>query len=112
MYLPPQFDAKERSQALDIMRAHPLASLISVDDAGLPFVTHLPLHLQEPDANRSDEKKWLLLGHVAKANPHWHYLQTRPQAVVTFMGPQAYLSPTMYPDLVRVPTWKYLALHC
>lgn len=106
MYLPPQFDAKERSQALDIMRAHPLASLISVDDAGLPFISHLPLHLEE----RGDTL--ILLGHCAKANPHWHYLRTRPQAVVTFMGPQAYMSPKVYPDLVRVPTWNYLAVHC
>ncbi|NDP40063.1 MAG: FMN-binding negative transcriptional regulator [Rhodoferax sp.] len=106
MYLPPQFDAKERSQALDIMRAHPLASLISVDDAGLPFVSHLPLHLEE----RGDTL--VLLGHCAKANPHWHYLHTRPQAVVAFMGPQAYMSPKVYPDLVRVPTWNYLAVHC
>ena len=112
MYLPSQFNSINGSDAIALMRGYPLASLISVDDAGLPFVTHLPLHLQEPDANRSDEKKWLLLGHVAKANPHWHYLQTRPQAVVTFMGPQAYLSPSVYPDLTRVPSWNYLALHC
>ena len=106
MYLPPQFKAKERSQALEIMRAHPLASLISVDDAGLPFVSHLPLHVEE----RGDTL--VLLGHCAKANPHWHCLRARPQAVVTFMGPQAYMSPKVYPDLVRVPTWNYLAVHC
>lgn len=106
MYLPPQFNAKERSQALEIMRAHPLASLISVDDAGLPFVSHLPLHVEE----RGDTL--VLLGHCAKANPHWHYLRARPRAVVTFMGPQAYMSPKVYPDLVRVPTWNYLAVHC
>jgi transcriptional regulator len=52
------------------------------------------------------------LGHVAKPNPHWRYLQARPQAVVTIMGPHAYLSPTVYPDLTRVPTWNYLAVHC
>jgi transcriptional regulator len=28
------------------------------------------------------------------------------------MGPQAYMSPRVYPDLVRVPTWNYLAVHC
>ena len=105
MYLPPQFTAKERSQAIDLMRAHPLASLISVDDAGLPFVSHIPLHLEE----RGDQL--VLLGHCAKANPHWKYLSARPQAVVTFMGPQAYMSPQVYPDLVRVPTWNYLAVH-
>jgi len=106
MYLPPQFTAKERNQALDLMRAHPLASLISVDEASLPFVSHIPLHLEE----RGDQL--VLLGHCAKANPHWKYLLARPQAVVTFMGPHAYLSPQVYPDLVRVPTWNYLAVHC
>ena len=36
----------------------------------------------------------------------------RREALVTFMGPQAYLSPSVYPDLARVPTWNYLAVHC
>lgn len=106
MYLPPQFNAKERSQALDVMRAHPLASLISVDDAGVPFVSHIPLHIEQRG------EALVLLGHCAKANPHWQYLRARPQAVVTFMGPQAYMSPRVYPDLVRVPTWNYLTVHC
>jgi transcriptional regulator len=53
-----------------------------------------------------------LLGHCAKPNPHWRYLQQRAVAVVTFMGPQAYMTPRVYPDLVRVPTWNYLAVHC
>lgn len=106
MYLPPQFKPKERSQAVELMRAHPLGSLISVDEAGLPFVSHIPFHLEE----RGDQL--VLLGHCAKANPHWKYLLARPQAVVTFMGPHAYLSPQVYPDLVRVPTWNYLAVHC
>lgn len=106
MYQPPQFIAKDRAHALDIMRANPFASLISVDDAGLPFVTHLPLHVEE----RGDQL--VLLGHCAKPNSHWKYLQTRPQAVVTFMGPHAYLSPQVYPDVARVPSWNYLAVHC
>jgi transcriptional regulator len=29
-----------------------------------------------------------------------------------FLGPHAYLSPKVYPDLARVPTWNYLAVHC
>ncbi len=103
MYLPPQFKAKEAAHATELMRSYPLASLISVDDDGLPFVTHLPLHVD------SDTR---LLGHVAKPNPHWRYLQARAQAVVTFMGPHAYQSPKVYPDLARVPTWNYLAVHC
>ena len=28
------------------------------------------------------------------------------------MGPHAYMSPSVYPDLARVPTWNYLTVHC
>ncbi|WP_454902857.1 FMN-binding negative transcriptional regulator [Variovorax gossypii] len=107
MYLPPQFNAKDPAIALDLMRSHPFASLISNDDAGLPFVTHLPL---VAESRGTDEL--VLLGHCAKPNPHWRYLQARPTAVATFLGPHAYLSPSVYPDLARVPTWNYLTVHC
>lgn len=107
MYMPPQFTDKDHAHADTLMRSHPFASLISNDDAGLPYVTHLPLHLEVDAAGQR-----VLLGHVAKPNPHWRYLQARPQAVVTFMGPHAYLSPKVYPDLARVPSWNYLAVHC
>jgi transcriptional regulator len=113
MYQPPQFQSKDRAQALDIIRAHPFASLISVDDAGLPFVTHLPLHLEErTEEQGTDDLGLVLFGHCAKPNAHWRYLKERPQAVVTFLGPNAYLSPQIYPDLARVPSWNYVAVHC
>lgn len=107
MYMPPQFNAKDPAIALELMRAHPFASLISNDDEGLPFVTHLPIVAEQHEGDQL-----VLLGHCAKPNPHWRYLQARPQAVVTFMGPHSYLSPSVYPDLARVPTWNYLAVHC
>ncbi|MFZ2738333.1 MAG: FMN-binding negative transcriptional regulator [Burkholderiaceae bacterium] len=106
MYLPPQFDSRDQDHACALMRTYPFASLISCDDSGLPYVSHIPLHLQERGA------QLVLLGHVAKPNPHWRYLQDRPAALVTFLGPHSYMSPQVYPDLVRVPTWSYLAVHC
>ena len=106
MYVPSQFSSQERSQAAALMRAYPLATLISNDDEGFPFVTQLPLHLRE------ESGAFVLLGHVARGNPHWRYLQTRPRALVSFLGPHAYLSPKVYPDLARVPTWNYLAVNC
>ena len=106
MYLPPQFRSTDRALAARLMREHPFASLISNDDAGLPFVTHLPLHLEDRDG------AFFLLGHCARPNPHWRYLQQRPTAVVTFLGPHGYQSPSIYPDLARVPSWNYLAVHC
>jgi transcriptional regulator len=105
MYLPSHFKG-DRAQASALITENPFASLISVDDGGLPYVTHLPLHLEDRDG------QMVLLGHVAKSNPHWRYLQARPQAVATFLGPHAYMSPKVYPDLARVPTWNYLAVHC
>jgi transcriptional regulator len=106
MYQPAQFKSTDRAIAARLMREHPFASLISNDDDGLPFVSHLPFHLEDRDG------AFYLLGHCARANAHWRYLQQRPAAVVTFLGPHAYLSPKIYPDLARVPSWTYLAVHC
>ena len=118
MYLPPQFNSRDPRIAARLMREHPFASLISTDDEGLPFITHLPLHVQElpaPAAQGLEAEKapdFVLLGHVARPNPHGAYLAARPKAVATFLGPHAYMSPSVYPDLARVPTWSYLAVHC
>jgi transcriptional regulator len=65
MYQPPQFRSEDPAFAADLMREYPFASLISNDDGGFPFVTHLPLHLEEREA------RFVLLGHCAKPNPHW-----------------------------------------
>lgn len=107
MYLPPQFSDTDHATAAEVMQTYPFASLISNDEGGLPYVTHLPLVLHE-----GREGGLTLLGHCAKANPHWRYLSARPDALVTFTGPQAYLSPSVYPDLARVPTWNYISVHC
>ena len=103
MYLPKQFNRPEHAATL--MREHPFASLVTTDDSGFPFVTHLPLKLLEEGGQPA-----LLLGHCARGNPLWGYLQQRPLALASFMGPQAYMSPGVYADKQRVPTWSYLAV--
>lgn len=103
MYLPQQFNHPQH--AATIMREHPFASLISTDDTGFPFVAHLPLKLQEEGGQAIR-----LLGHYARGNPLASYLVQRPQALACFMGPQAYMSPKVYADQQRVPTWSYLAV--
>ncbi len=124
MYLPAHFKGDWLAHAVPLIHAEPFASLISCDDEGLPFVSHLPLQLKAHEADEADQSAdaegatapdgslAVLLGHVARGNPHWRYLTARPKAVVTFLGPHAYLSPQVYPDLTRVPTWNYVALHC
>jgi transcriptional regulator len=110
MYMPPQFTAKDAAIAADLIRENAFASLISVDNDGLPFVTHLPIHLEErPDAGAPG---FVLLGHCAKPNPHAKLLADGGKAVLTFLGPHAYQSPKVYEDKQKVPTWNYVAVHC
>jgi transcriptional regulator len=110
MYIPTQFKSDDLAAAVELMRTHSFATLICNDDDGQPFVTYLPLHV---DLHESEGRPWpVLLGHVARANLHWKYLRDRGTALVSFLGPHAYMSPTVYPDTMRVPTWNYLAVQC
>lgn len=110
MYVPTQFKTDDVAAAVELMRKHSFATLICNDDTGQPFVTYLPLHV---DLRERDGRPWpVLVGHVARANPHWKYLREREAALVSFLGPHAYMSPTVYPDTMRVPTWNYLAVQC
>ena len=110
MYIPTQFKSDDVAAAIELMRKHSFATLICNDDDGQPFVTYLPLHV---DVGERDGQPWpTLLGHVARANPHWKYLRDRGTALVSYLGPHSYMSPTVYPDTMRVPTWNYLAVQC
>jgi transcriptional regulator len=86
------------------MRANPFAILISSADDG-PFATHLPLFVSVAD------EKVMLRGHVAKANPHWRYLEQQTQCLTIFHGPHSYISPSDYTARESVPTWNYAAVH-
>ena len=86
------------------MRANPFVTLVSNTSDGL-FATHLPVVIRE----QGDQP--ILRGHVAKANPHWRYLQEQPRCLTIFDGPHAYISPTNYTTPENVPTWNYGAVH-
>ncbi|MGB7540661.1 MAG: FMN-binding negative transcriptional regulator [Burkholderiales bacterium] len=105
MYLPRQFEMHDRAMVLEVMRRHNFALLVSNDDDGGPFATHLPVVVGERDGGV------LIEAHVARTNPHWRHLMSQPEALMVFLGPHAYMSPVVYPDRERVPTWNYLAVH-
>lgn len=109
MYLPKHFAHADQAVALQIMREHGFATLICADDEGNPYASHLPVMVNE---RRTDAGPQLVIeGHFARPNPHWRYLQAGRQALVVFQGPDAYMSPRVYPDITRVPTWNYVAVH-
>ena len=71
MYNPPLFRENDTDTLHGIIRESRLALLVSADpDGGVPDATHLPLLLDPADGPHGT-----LLGHVARANPHWRALQ-------------------------------------
>ncbi len=104
MYIPEHFRLRHDADGVAFMRANPFAILISTTDSG-PFATHLPLFVREGEGNV------VLHGHVAKANPHWRYLEQEPQCLTIFHGPHSYISPSNYTARESVPTWNYAAVH-
>jgi transcriptional regulator len=52
-----------------------------------------------------------LEGHMDRRNPLWQHLTEDRRALVTFWGPNCYISPSRYETSPRVPTWLYLTLH-
>ena len=106
MYLPKHFDASDAARCHALIRAESFPTLITVDEAGAPFATHLPMLL---DAERG--QLGTLLAHVARPNPQWRHFATGRPALVVFQGPHAYVSPSWYATHPSVPTWNYVAVH-
>lgn len=104
MYIPEHFRVRDHTDALAFMRANPFTILVSSTDNG-PFATHLPLVIRE------NGDHLILRGHVAKANPHWRYLEQQPHCLSIFHGPHSYISPANYTNRESVPTWNYGAVH-
>jgi len=104
VYIPEHFRVRDRAHAIAFMQANPFAILISSTDEG-PFATHLPLSV------RGTDDQLLLRGHVAKANPHWRYLERQPQCLTIFHGAHAFVSTANYTTRETVPTWNYGAVH-
>jgi transcriptional regulator len=84
---------------------HPFALLCSEGPTG-SMATPLPLMLE-----RDDQGGASLIGHFARANPHVAALQTQPEALVVFLGPHGYISPSWFGDRSQAPTWNYATVH-
>jgi transcriptional regulator len=104
VYIPEHFRVHDHTDAIAFMRANPFAILVSSTGDG-PFATHLPVFLQQ------EGDRLVIRGHVAKANPHWRYLEENPACLTIFHGPHAYVSASNYTTRENVPTWNYGAVH-
>jgi transcriptional regulator len=104
MYIPKAFQETDLNKLFDLIEQNSFGLLIS-DFDGVPFATHLPLLLDRTVAPYGG-----LIGHMARANPHWEKADGKTVLAV-FAGPHAYISPTWYEAENVVPTWNYVAVH-
>jgi transcriptional regulator len=104
MYVPDAFRVVDREVVAGFIATYGFAVVVTHGREG-PFATHVPLVL-ERDGDRD-----VLLGHVARANPHWRHFDGEGEALVIFQGPHAYVSPSWYATSPAVPTWNYAVVH-
>ena len=105
MYIPVQFRETRLDVLHGIIRDNSFGTLVSLVDGQL-FATHLPLLLE---AERG--QYGTLVGHMARANPHWQGFRPDAESLVIFQGAHTYVSPRWYRSELNVPTWNYVAVH-
>ena len=110
MYTPTAFAEPRLDVLHDFVRAHPFATLVT-DGDDAPFASHIPLHLQVD----ADHPNGVLVGHVARGNPHWRLASSQRPSLAIFSAAHAYISPSWYPGKAthhrEVPTWNYTVVH-
>jgi len=109
MYVPAQFEEPRVDVMHELIRARPLATLVTLSSNGLN-ANHIPLHLSELPTPYGT-----LRGHVARANPMLSDLTKDIETLAVFHGPDTYITPAWYATKNEtgkvVPTWNYVVVH-
>lgn len=107
MYEPAHFRVDDRAALFEVIRAHPLAQLITAGPGGLmsnpiPFVV----------SGAPGQEK--LRAHLARPNPQWQELKAGAEPLVVFQSVEHYVSPSWYATKAEthkvVPTWNYIVV--
>ena len=108
MYQPPHFREDRRDVQHALIKTHSLGLLITAGPGGLQ-ANFIPFLI---DPRASDNGT--LRAHLARANPQLRELAAVEECLVVFQGPQAYVSPSLYPTKREtgkvVPTWNYITV--
>ncbi|HSF36893.1 MAG TPA: FMN-binding negative transcriptional regulator [Nocardioides sp.] len=101
----PRFNVMDPDHVRPFVEAVATAQLVTVGEDGVPDATFLPV-LWEDDR---------LVGHLARANPHWRRIVDGSPALAVVTGPDTYVSPSWYATKAEhgkvVPTWNYSVVH-
>jgi transcriptional regulator len=106
MYIPKHFEETRTEVLYQMMRANPLATLITLDKHQFN-ANHIPMVL--------DAEAGILRAHIARANALWKSYNEEAGCLLIFQGPMSYISPSYYPSKLEtekvVPTWNYAVVH-
>jgi len=109
VYTPKHFEQQSIAAMHAHIRAYPLATLVTLGADGL-CANHIPMYLTE-----KPQPNGMLAGHVPRSNPVWRETDKSVAALVIFHGPNAYITPSWYPEKKEtgrvVPTWNYTVVH-
>lgn len=105
MYCPNAFREERLNVMQDLIRAHPLGTLITHGPEGIR-ANLLPFHLVDGGGQGT------LIAHLSRASDQLAALRAGGDVLVVFQGPESYLTPSWYPskqtDARVVPTWLYV----
>ncbi|WP_115720256.1 FMN-binding negative transcriptional regulator [Gallaecimonas mangrovi] len=104
MYVPEPYRAASLAEQQQLIERVRMGTLVTASPGWL--ASPLPFTL-----NREQGPFGTLYTHMDKANPLWQRLVNEPEVLVTFWGPNSYVSPSWYGTTPRVPTWYYGAVH-
>jgi transcriptional regulator len=101
----PHFNVMDPERVRPFVEAAATAQLVTVGADSVPDATFLPV-LWEGDR---------LVGHLARANPHWRRVVDGSPALAIVTGPDGYITPSWYAAKAEhgrvVPTWNYSVVH-
>lgn len=95
------------SDLRDLVERHPLAWLVA-SGTGTPRATLLPLLLHGTE----DGQPLAFEGHLPRVHPLVADLTAAPEALLLFLGPNGYVSPSWMADRTQAPTWNYASAVC
>ena len=105
MYNPSAFRVLDPNTLRDAIRRLGVGELITSGHGGLD-ASIMPLLV--------DDAATRLTGHLARGNEQWQRADPNVPVLVTWRGPDAYVSPGYYPSKVEhgkvVPTWNYITI--
>ena len=109
MYLPSHFEETRAEILRQLIRNHPLGTLVTFGADGLN-ANHVPFEFDPDPAPLGT-----LRAHVARANPVWREFSKEVEPLVIFQGPQSYITPSWYQTKKEtgkvVPTFNYIVVH-